>query len=423
MTMQTLVLAHCMGHSHFFKNNFLFKQWTHADYIIDYMKFAKSYIARCEEKYGIEAVEETLDAAHSLQMISVDRYKRPSKPTKNELYARAEERQRDKQKATHDVWKIIKSYEVGPDSYLTPSGEISKQLRQQMLPEPEENLLYFLEKKSPVLKTWQRELLRIVRKLGQYFYPQMQTKVGNEGFACFTHYYIMHRMYEKGQISDGNLIEALANHANVVLQPMPDFRTQQQKASDRLRRRPELPQYSGFNPYALGFAIMQDVKRMCENPTAEDKEWFPNVAGTDWKTTVLDVVANYRDESMIRQFLSPKVIRDLRLFSLNSDEANSQHYEVTGIHNDAGYRKVRKTLSETYDINMTLPNIQVVDVDIFGTNKLMLKHYGVKNKILADDSIQTLKYLRQLWGYDIVLSSVDENGTEMEVYDTESLSW
>ncbi len=53
---------------------------------------------------------------------------------------------------------------------------------------PEENLLYFLEKNSPSLKPWQREMLRIVRNLAQYFYPQRQTKVMNEGCATFVHY-------------------------------------------------------------------------------------------------------------------------------------------------------------------------------------------------------------------------------------------
>ena len=40
-TMQTLVIAHAaFGHNHFFKNNYLFKQWTDADGILDYLEFA-----------------------------------------------------------------------------------------------------------------------------------------------------------------------------------------------------------------------------------------------------------------------------------------------------------------------------------------------------------------------------------------------
>ncbi|STF39522.1 SpoVR family protein [Escherichia coli] len=35
--------------------------------------------------------------------------------------------------------------------------------------EPQENLLYFMEKNAPLLESWQREILRIVRKVSQYF--------------------------------------------------------------------------------------------------------------------------------------------------------------------------------------------------------------------------------------------------------------
>ncbi len=62
---------------------------------------------------------------------------------------------------------------------------------------------YFLEKNSPGLKPWQRETLRIVRNLAQYFYPQRQLKVMNEGCATFVHYTIMNRLYDKGMIDEG----------------------------------------------------------------------------------------------------------------------------------------------------------------------------------------------------------------------------
>ncbi len=66
-TMQTLVIAHAaFGHNHFFKNNYLFQQWTDANGILDYLEFARDYIMSCEERYGEAAVERLLDAAHAL---------------------------------------------------------------------------------------------------------------------------------------------------------------------------------------------------------------------------------------------------------------------------------------------------------------------------------------------------------------------
>ena len=78
MMMQTLVIAHAaFGHNHFFKNNYLFQQWTDADGILDYLEFAKTYIAHCEERYGEDAVEQLLDAAHALMTQGVHRYPAP----------------------------------------------------------------------------------------------------------------------------------------------------------------------------------------------------------------------------------------------------------------------------------------------------------------------------------------------------------
>ena len=78
---------------------------------------------------------------------------------------------------------------------------------QRRLGLPEENLLYFLEKHAPKLEDWQAELLRIVRLLSQYFYPQRQTKMMNEGCATFVHYEILNRLYERGQLTDGKVIK------------------------------------------------------------------------------------------------------------------------------------------------------------------------------------------------------------------------
>ena len=80
-TMQATVLAHAaFGHNHFFKNNYLFRQWTDAEGILDYLDFAKTYITRCEERYGHQAVEQVLDAAHALMSQGVHRYPRKKRP-------------------------------------------------------------------------------------------------------------------------------------------------------------------------------------------------------------------------------------------------------------------------------------------------------------------------------------------------------
>jgi len=388
MTMQALVIAHaCYGHNSFFKGNYLFKTWTDADSIVDYLLFAKRYISDCEERYGIDAVESILDSCHALQSHGVNRYKRPTPPSVEEEENRIKEREAYIQKTLNDIWTTI------------PNSEKQVIEKAKRYPEdPEENILYFIEKNAPLLETWQREIIRIVRKIGQYFYPQKQTKVMNEGWATFWHYNIMNELFNKGLITEGSIMEFIQSHTNVVFQP--DF---------------DHPYYSGINPYALGFAMFQDIRRICENPTTEDKEWFPDIAGNDnWLGVVHHAMENYKDESFIQQFLSPKVMRDLRLFSINDIEANS-YLEVGSIHNELGYRRLRDVLSIQYNLGNIEPNLQIYNVDVKGDRSLVLRHF-VHNKQPLDkkSTLEITKHVQKLWGFDVRIESVSSE----EVYCT-----
>ena len=263
--------------------------------------------------------------------------------------------------------------------------------RKKSLSLPEENLLYFLEKNSLILEPWQREILRIVRVIAQYFYPQRQTQVMNEGCATFVHYTIMNTLFDQGRINEGAMLEILRDHSNVVFQPAFDD-----------------PRYSRINPYALGFAMMQDIQRISTEPTAEDRDWFPGIAGNgDWRETLLEAWANHRDESFIRQYLSPAVMRKWRFFVL-ADEAKEPHLEVASIHNERGYEKIRAALADSYDVGATRPDIQVVDVDLLGDRHLRLEHKVKDGVVLRDGSRDaTLRHIRNLWGYDVSLAGVD----------------
>ncbi|CAK0741230.1 PF04293 family protein YcgB [uncultured Gammaproteobacteria bacterium] len=397
MTMQALVIAHAaFGHNHFFKNNHLFKQWTDARSILDYLEFAKNYIAECEERHGATAVEHVLDAAHALMSHSVHRYPRRRSFDLRQELERERERKEYQQRMFNDLWRTVPR---GPGA---PPAAKALSERRKLLDLPEENLLYFLEKKAPRLKLWQRELLRIVRQISQYFYPQKQTKMINEGCATFVHYYIMNRLYQNRQITEGSMLEFLHSHSSVIFQP--DF---------------DDPRYSGINPYALGFAMMQDIKRICESPTDEDRLWFPDFAGNhDPFKTLREAWANYRDESFILQFLSPQLIRKLKLF-LVKDDSEEDHIGVEKIHNERGYREVRRSLACQYDIARQEPEIQIVDVDLAGDRKLILNH-RVRNGVLLElgDAQAVLCHIARLWGYDVVLrevSPVDEQNVLREI--------
>jgi len=393
---QTLVIAHAaLGHNHFFKSNYRFKQWTDAEGILDYLDFAKNYVAQCEDRHGRLAVEQTLDAAHALMSHGIDRYSGKKKLDLRAEDKRAGERRLHEERAFNDLWRTV------PTGPLKSPELLNTERRRKLLGLPQENLLYFLEKTAPRLQPWQRELLRIVRHIAQYFYPQSQTKVMNEGTATYVHYRIMTRLHEKGLISGGNFLEFLQSHTNVVFQP--DF---------------DDPRFSGFNPYALGFAMMQDIERIVSNPADDDRDWFPDIAGTgDVMAVLRDVWANYRDESFISQFLSPRLMRRLRMFHLHDDPKESAGIRVDAIHDERGYRRVRRELARQYDVGFIDPNIEVVDVDLAGDRRLMLRHAVVKGAQLNEaDARRVLQHLADLWSYDVSLVEVDNTDTILKEY-------
>jgi stage V sporulation protein R len=397
MPIQTLVIAHAaFGHNHFFKNNYLFQQWTDASHVLDYLEYAKKFVTRCEEEHGSAAVEAIMDAAHAIMDHGVSRYPRPQKPTKVERERRAEELRQHAESTFNDLWRTVPTKQADEKKDTEQAKGVALDMNL-----PEENLIYFVETYSPVLEGWQRELLSIVRYVAQYFYPQRQTKVMNEGCATFVHHYIVNEMFDRGLLTEGAMLEILHSHSSVVYQV--DF---------------DDPRYGGLNPYALGFGMMQDIKRICTEPKPEDEEWFPDIAGCgDWRGVLKEAWANYRDESFIRQYLSPEMIRSLRLFSL-ADDSNERHYTVTTIHDERGYRGIRDRLAGSYEIGSVEPDIQVVDADLRGDRTLRLKH-TMRDRIPLSEKTrdEVLKHLHMLWGYDVSLVGTDHE-TDTKVYET-----
>src|SRR6266403_3646629 len=368
--MTTLVIAHAaMGHNHLFKNNYMFKEWTDASSIVDYLSFAKNYIKECEQKYGEKEVEVVLDACHALQYWGVDKYKRTykSKTSKAEF----------NNKVSEENDKLY-------DYLMEMTAPIKKKdtIKEYKFPvQREENIKYIVENKYSgkvwdgekweVIYDWfkheNKKRIKIKTKNGYTLHGGENHKILinsnwvellnlvisnivdviidgekcedeiisieedygttydfsvtnshkyqsgpfiNHNCATFVHYHILNKMFDEGLVDDGFMLEFLASHTSVVFQP--EFNS---------------PYYSGFNPYALGFAMLMDIKRICQEPTDEDREWFPDIVGKDWLDVFHDIIKNYKDETFILQFLSPKVIRDRKLKMINKSHNNLPLHE------------------------------------------------------------------------------------------------
>lgn len=376
------VTGNC-GHSHFFKNNYLFKGWTDASTILDYLSFAKNYIKKCEDLHGANRVEKLLDACHSLQAHGIDKYK---KPKKDKGDVRKKEWEKYQETSFNDLWRTVPKKAEMPD-FSDLYDEVG------VLKHPEENLLYFIEKNSPILEPWEREIVRIVRKIAQYFYPQRQTQLMNEGTATFFHYHIMTELYDQGYLTEGAYLEFLQSHCGVIAQRDWDSKY-----------------YGGINVYALGFAMFMDIKRICEHPDDEDRKWFPDICGKPWLETILEIIANYRDESFVSQFLSPKVARKFKLFSVHVKEG-AGHLIVNATHDDDSFKQIRQSLSEQYDLSRSIPVIEVVRVDWKTDRWLYLEHVTKNNQRLDYQSMKkTAHHIFRLWGFPVKMAYRDISG-------------
>ena len=136
---------------------------------------------------------------------------------------------------------------------------------------------------------------------------------------------------------------------------------------------------------------------------------FPDIAGTPWLPALDHVMRNFKDESFIGQYLSPHLMREMRLFALH-DDANERELVVSEIHDENGYRSLRQMLSQQYDLGTREPNIQVWNVNLRGDRSLTLRHTQYQGRPLADDTHEVLKHVARLWGFGVQIESADADG-------------
>ncbi len=188
MPMQALVMAHaCYGHNSFFKNNYLFKAWTDASSIIDYLLFAKNYITECEEKHGIDAVERLLDSCHALM-----NYGWIATSAPEDLPGRGET-------SPEGTGRLPANPGQRTVAHPAQAAQGNRYRGQTLSSRTSGKHPLLHREERPPAGALAAEVVRIVRKISQYFYPQKQTQVMNEGWATFWHYTILNHLYDEGR--------------------------------------------------------------------------------------------------------------------------------------------------------------------------------------------------------------------------------
>jgi stage V sporulation protein R len=358
LCLQILTVAHVYGHNDFFKNNFTF-QSTRADLTLNVFKIHADRVRRYIEdpSIGIEKVEPLLDAAHALSL-QCRRNLAIKKLSPQEERRRVFEASQPPADPFQRVHK--RPDYVPPDLNKVPLA-------------PEEDILLFIRDHNRYLSEWEKDLLTIVHEEAQYFIPQIETKIMNEGWASYWHREILQSL----DLPQDLYLEFLVRH-NQVVRPFP----------------------RGINPYYLGLKVWDDIKRRHDEPTPEEIEKYgvPSKAGTQALFEAREVD---RDVSFLRRFLTEELMRDMDMFQY---EPRGEELVIAKVSDKDSWREVKETLLRSVGMG-AIPVIKVEDADYNHSRALYLKHYHEGRDLQLEYAERTLAYLHQLWGHEVILET------------------
>ncbi len=361
-----LIIAHVLAHCDFFKHNVRFSN-TRRD-MVESMTATAERIAEYEMLYGKEEVESFLDAVLAIQEHIDPSIIRPKLPK----YEWDEEDTVEEAKSEYaDLWSLD---EPKKDSKLIVS------YRKKFPPKPEKDLLLFIEEYSKELEDWQRDILTMMREEMLYFWPQLETKIMNEGWASYWHQRILREM----DLTTEETIEFAKLNANVVQ-----------------------PSKTTINPYYLGLKIFEDIESRYDNPSEEMKR-LGIVAGGG-REKIFEVREIESDTSFIRNYLTKELVKqeDLYLF-----EKKNGNYEIT----DKDHQHIRDELV-TMRTNGGFPYLVVENGDYGRNGELYIKHCYEGTELDAHYLENVMPYIYQLWGRPVHMDTIVQNEHVLYTFD------
>jgi stage V sporulation protein R len=350
-----MVIAHVLGHVDFFKNNSYFSKTnrrmvesvsTHAQRLMEY-----------EFKHGRKTVERFLDA-----VLAIEEHIDPYFFIKRDISIAEEKRRAElspKEGRYDDLWFLDKA---DRETKTSDAATDNEKPRERL---PEKDLLFYLMKNSPSLAAWQRDAIAMVHEEMEYFVPQMQTKIMNEGWASIWHARIMREL----DLSDNDHIEFANLHSGVVS-----------------------PQKGQLNPYYLGYKIL------------EEREKFGRV-GNEGRDKMFEVRELENDVSFLRNYLTEELCEELDLFVFELVE--EEEWTIT----EKRWQKVRDQLVSNMT-NFGFPYLQVEDGDYNGNRELYMKHRYEGTELDMKYARKALEHVHTLWGRPVHLETViDDEST------------
>ena len=349
-----LVMAHVLGHVDFFKNNAYFSRTNRR-----MVESASGHYGRMtdyEFKYGRKTVESLLDA-----VLSIEEHIDPNFFIKRENNMPPRKELEVVEGRYDDLWKIGEKRKVEEPKDERPRGDAL----------PEKDIVSYIMRNSPHLQPWQRDVVAMIHEEMEYFVPQMQTKIMNEGWASFWHSRIMREL----DLNDSDHLEFAELHSGVVS-----------------------PHKGQLNPYYLGYKIFEDIERRWDNPTEEERKVFGREPGGG-RAKIFEVREMENDVSFLRNYLTEELCTDLDLFvfELIDEEA----WTIT----DKRWERVRDQLVANMT-NFGFPYIEVTDGDYNGNRELFLRHSYEGTELDTRYARKTLEHVYSLWGRPVHLETI-----------------
>jgi stage V sporulation protein R len=348
LLLQILTMAHVYGHNDFFKNNFTFRS-TRPEYTISEFKAHAARVRRYQEdpSIGVEKVEAILDAAHALAF-QCRRNLGVHKVSAEE----ARQAALDAATPAPDPFRSIHR----PKEYVEPD------LRKVPLV-PDSDVLLFVRDQNPYMSEWERDLLTIVHEEAQYFIPQIETKIMNEGWASYWHKQILDSL----ELDDDLHFEFIVRHSQVVR-----------------------PHEGGLNPYHLGIRVWEDIRRRGDE--VNDREGIERM---------FLARESDRDTAFLRRHLTEDLIRELDLFQY---QQKGDDLVITQVGDETGWREVKSSLIANVGMG-AFPVIQVEDGDFGDKRALYLVHVHDGRDLEPEYAEKTLAFVHRLWQREVVLET------------------
>lgn len=366
-----LIVAHVLAHCDFFKNNVRFSNTNRN--MVESMAASADRIREYEIAYGKEKVEDLLDACIGIQEHIDPRLIQPKKE-RTTLYAEKTDTPKTYKPSSpyDDLWKLDQD---------APITDTESNQHQRFPEQPEKDLLWFIQEYSPYLAPWQRDIMTIIRDEMLYFWPQMETKIMNEGWASFWHCRILREM----DLTEAETIEFAKLHSSVIQ-----------------------PSTTSINPYHLGLKMFEDIEMRYNNPTKEEQERFGRKPNQGMEK-IFEVRELEGDISFIRNYLTEDLVRRLDMYTFGKQGSD---WVIT----QKQWELVRDQLVLSR-VNGGFPYLIVQDGDYLRSGELYIKHLYEGLELDVKYIEKTLPYVYTLWGKNVHIETTLDDRAVVFSYD------